>query len=237
MEIKIMKNILDRNQNKANEVRTLLASKKVMMVNIISSPGAGKTTLLERTLGEIGQKFRIGVIEGDITTDRDAQRLKKYNIPIVVINTEGGCHLDSHSISKVLDSFNLDDLDVLFVENVGNLICPSQFDLGETFKLAVVSTTEGDDKPGKYPMLFREAKAVLLNKVDLIPYTNFNNDNFKSDLKKINAHIPLFEISCTRGDGLEGWYDWISKQIISSREVSQAAIESKTHPSESMPMK
>jgi hydrogenase nickel incorporation protein HypB len=194
------------------------------MVNIISSPGAGKTTLLERTLGEIGQKFRIGVIEGDITTDRDAQRLKKYNIPIVVINTEGGCHLDSHSISKVLDSFNLDDLDVLFVENVGNLICPSQFDLGETFKLAVVSTTEGDDKPGKYPMLFREAKAVLLNKVDLTPYTNFNNDNFKSDLKKINAQIPLFEISCTRGDGLEGWYDWISKQIISSTEVSQAAI-------------
>lgn len=213
MEIKIMKNILDRNQNKANEVRTLLASKKVLMVNIISSPGAGKTTLLERTLEEIGQKFRIGVIEGDITTDRDAQRLKKYNIPIVVINTEGGCHLDSHSISKVLDSFNLDELDVLFVENVGNLICPSQFDLGETFKLAVVSTTEGDDKPGKYPMLFREAKAVLLNKVDLTPYTNFNNDNFKSDLKKINAQIPLFEISCTRGDGLEGWYDWISKQI------------------------
>jgi hydrogenase nickel incorporation protein HypB len=213
MEIKIMKNILDRNQNKANEVRTLLASKKVLMVNIISSPGAGKTTLLERTLGEIGQKFRIGVIEGDITTDRDAQRLKKYNIPIVVINTEGGCHLDSHSISKVLDSFNLDNLDVLFVENVGNLICPSQFDLGETFKLAVVSTAEGDDKPGKYPMLFREAKAVLLNKIDLIPYTNFSNDNFKADLKKINAQIPLFEISCTRGDGLEGWYDWISGQI------------------------
>ncbi|MDQ1296427.1 MAG: Hydrogenase accessory protein HypB [Bacteroidota bacterium] len=213
MEIKIMKNILDRNQNMANEVRTLLASKNVMMVNIISSPGAGKTTLLERTLEELVPKFRAGVIEGDITTDRDAQRLKKYNIPIVVINTEGGCHLDSHSISKVLDSFNLDDLDVLFVENVGNLICTSQFDLGETFKLAVVSTTEGDDKPGKYPMLFREARAVLLNKIDLIPYTNFSCDNFKTDLKKINAQIPLFELSCTRGDGLEGWYEWISEQI------------------------
>jgi len=213
MEIKIMKNILDRNQNMANSVRNMLFSKGVMMVNIISSPGAGKTTLLERTLGEIGPKFRAGVIEGDITTDRDAQRLKKYNIPIVVINTEGGCHLDSHSISKVLDSFNLDDLDVLFVENVGNLICPSQFDLGETFKLAVVSTTEGDDKPGKYPMLFREAKAVILNKTDLIPYTNFSYDNFISDLKKINAQIPLFEISCTRGDGLDVWYEWIGGQI------------------------
>ena len=201
MEIKIMKNILDRNQNKADEVRKLLAAKKVLMVNIISSPGAGKTTLLERTCEELGAKYRIGVIEGDITTDRDAQRLKKYNIPIVVINTEGGCHLDSHSISKVLDSFDLDNLDVMFVENVGNLICPSQFDLGETFKLAIVSTTEGDDKPGKYPMLFREAKAVLLNKIDLIPYTNFNINNFRSDLININARIPLFEISCTRGMG------------------------------------
>jgi hydrogenase accessory protein HypB len=213
MEIKIMKNILDRNQNKANEVRNLLASKKVLMVNIISSPGAGKTTLLERTCDKLGTTFRIGVIEGDITTDRDAQRLKKYNIPIVVINTEGGCHLDSHSISKVLNSFDLDNLDVLFVENVGNLICPSQFDLGETFKLAVLSTTEGDDKPAKYPMLFREAEAVLLNKIDLIPYTNFNYESFISDLKKINGQIPVFEISCTKGDGLKEWYDWISKKI------------------------
>ena len=216
MEIKIMKNILDRNQNKANEVKNLLSLKKVLMVNIISSPGAGKTTLLERTCEAIGGKFRIGVIEGDITTDRDAQRLKKYDIPIVVINTEGGCHLDSHSISKVLGSFDLDRLDVLFVENVGNLICPSQFDLGETFKLAVVSTTEGDDKPGKYPMLFREAEAVLLNKTDLIPYTNFRFESFNSDLKKINSKIPLFEISCTRGDGLEEWFKWISDKILLS---------------------
>lgn len=217
MEIKIMKNILDRNQNKASEVRSLLASKEVLMVNIISSPGAGKTTLLERTCEAVGSEYRIGIIEGDITTDRDAQRLKKYNIPIVVINTEGGCHLDSHSISKVLGSFDLDSLDVLFVENVGNLICPSQFDLGEKFKIALVSTAEGDDKPGKYPMLFREAKAVLLNKIDLIPYTNFKPDNFRSDLKMINAQVPLFEISCTRGDGLDKWIDWISGEINISR--------------------
>ncbi len=212
MEIKIMKNILNRNQNKADEVRSLLALKNVLMVNIISSPGAGKTTLLEKTCETLAPKFRIGVVEGDITTDRDAQRLKKYNIPIVVINTEGGCHLDSHSISKVLDSFDLDNLDILFVENVGNLICPSQFDLGETFKLAMVSTTEGDDKPAKYPMLFREARAILLNKIDLIPYTNFNRGNFRSDLKNINSKVPLFEISCTRGDGLRNWFDWISDQ-------------------------
>jgi len=214
MEIKIMKNILDRNQNKANEVRSLLAANKVVMVNIISSPGAGKTTLLEHTLEELSSKFRTGVIEGDITTDRDARRLQRFNIPIVVINTEGGCHLDSHSISKVLDSFSLEELDVIFVENVGNLICPSQFDLGETFKLAVVSTAEGDDKPGKYPMLFREARAVLLNKIDLIPYTNFNSASFISDLRNINATVPLFEISCTRGDGMKEWFGWISDQIV-----------------------
>jgi hydrogenase nickel incorporation protein HypB len=212
MEIKIMKNILDRNQNKANEVRALLKDKNVVMVNIISSPGAGKTTLLERTCGELKDRLRLGVIEGDITTDRDAQRLKKYNIPIVVINTEGGCHLDSHSISKVLGSFDLDKLDMLFVENVGNLICPSQFDLGETFKLAVLSTTEGDDKPAKYPMLFREAQAVLLNKTDLLPYTNFNFENFRNDLRVINPSVPLFSLSCTRGDGLNEWYEWISDQ-------------------------
>lgn len=213
MEIQVMRNILDRNQNKADEIRSMLTSKKILMVNLISSPGAGKTKLLERTLGELTAKYRIGVIEGDITTDRDAQRLKKYNIPIVVINTEGGCHLDSHSISKALTAFSLDDLDAIFVENVGNLICPVQFDLGESFKLAVVSTTEGDDKPEKYPMLFREAKAVILNKTDLIPFTDFNYYNFRSDLEAIAGQKQFFELSCTRGDGLTEWYKWISEQI------------------------
>lgn len=210
MEIKIMKNILDRNQNKADEVRRIMAEKKVIMINIISSPGAGKTTLLERICGRFGAEFRIGVIEGDITTDLDAQRLKKYNIPMVVINTEGGCHLDSHSISKVLAFFDLNETDLLFVENVGNLICPSQFDLGETLKLAVVSTAEGDDKPVKYPMLFREAKAVVLNKTDLIQYTNFDRSRFMTDLARLNPGVPVFEVSCTRGDGLEKLYDWLS---------------------------
>jgi hydrogenase nickel incorporation protein HypB len=213
MEIKIMKNILDRNQNKANEVREILRKHKVLMINIISSPGAGKTTFLERTCEGLGTKYRFAVIEGDITTDRDAQRLKKYNIPIVVINTEGGCHLDSHSISKVLGEFDLKNIDILFVENVGNLICPSQFDLGEEFKIAIVSTTEGDDKPGKYPMLFREARAVLLNKIDLIPYTNFTFNTFRKDLDRINPLIPLFSVSCTKGDGLKDCFDWIVEQF------------------------
>ncbi len=213
MEIRIMKNILDRNQNKAEEVRKMLNHKKVMMVNIISSPGAGKTTLLERTCEALVPKVRIGVIEGDVTTDRDAQRLKKYDIPIVAINTEGGCHLDSHSISKALEHFDLDSLDLLFVENVGNLICPSQFDLGETFKLAVVSTTEGDDKPAKYPMLFSEARAVILNKTDLLSYTNFSIDAFLGDMAAINPGITILKVSAVRGEGLQSWLDWLTKQL------------------------
>ncbi len=219
MEIKVMKNILDRNQNKAEEVRSFLKSKGIKMINIISSPGAGKTTLLERTLEKLNHSIKVGIIEGDFTTDRDARRLQKYDVPIVVINTEGGCHLDSHSISKVLDSFDLDNLNLLIVENIGNLICPSQFDLGETFKVTIVSTTEGDDKPAKYPVAFREAKIVLLNKIDLIPYTNFNLDSFRSDLRRINGSVPLFEVSCTTGKGLGAWFDWISQNAVVSSDV------------------
>ncbi|HVN57223.1 MAG TPA: hydrogenase nickel incorporation protein HypB [Bacteroidales bacterium] len=219
MEIKILKNILDRNQDRADEVKKELHSRKVVMVNLISSPGAGKTTLLERTLEAIGNSLRIGVIEGDITTDRDARRLERFGIPIVVINTEGGCHLDSHSISKVLGLFDLDNIDLLFVENVGNLVCPAHFDLGEAFKVALVSTAEGDDKPAKYPMLFSEAKVVLLNKTDLIPYTNFRMEMFVSDLERINPHIPLIQLSCTTGEGLNEWTGWIRKAV--ARELSR----------------
>lgn len=210
-----MKNVLDRNKNKANEIRAQLEEKGVVMVNMISSPGAGKTTLLEKTLEYFKNKYKIAVIEGDIATDRDAQRLKKHGFPIVVINTEGGCHLDSHSISKVLPEFNLDNIDIIFVENVGNLVCPSHFDLGESFKLALVSVTEGDDKPIKYPMLFREAKAIVLNKIDLLSYTNFNKAGFHRDLNNVNGKVPLFEVSCTQNIGMENWYKWLINQIVS----------------------
>jgi len=213
MEIRIMKNILDRNSNKAEENRKLLRENKVMMVNIISSPGAGKTTLLERACEALAEDYSIGVIEGDVTTDRDAQRLKKYNIPIVSINTEGGCHLDSHSISKALEPFDLASLDILFVENVGNLICPSQFDLGETFKMAVVSTAEGDDKPSKYPMIFSEARAAILNKTDLLPYTNFNVESYASDLRSLNPRIKMFQTSASRGEGVSEWLTWLVSQV------------------------
>ncbi len=213
MEIKIMKNILDKNQNKANEVRSIMRDKKVTMINLISSPGAGKTTLLERLCERLAGRFRLGVIEGDVTTDRDAQRLKKFEIPLVVINTGGGCHLDSYSIFRVLEYFDLENLDVLFVENIGNLVCPTAFDLGESFRLAIVSIPEGDDKPAKYPMLFRQARVVVLNKIDLMHHTNFSYESFLTDLRKINPGVPLFRVSCTNGTGLDEFTLWFEKQV------------------------
>jgi len=204
---------MDRNQDKAEIIRKQLKEQNIKMYNFISSPGAGKTSLFEKTLESLKDSMKIGIIEGDVSTDRDAQRLKQYDLPIVLINTDGGCHLDSNSIEKALESFNLDVLDVLFVENVGNLVCPSNFDLGETSKIAVVSTSEGDDKPIKYPMLFRDAEAVVLNKMDLLQYTNFNYDAFCQDLRKVNPNVPLFETSCTKGDGLAEWYGWLHKKI------------------------
>ncbi|WP_057952435.1 hydrogenase nickel incorporation protein HypB [Salinivirga cyanobacteriivorans] len=211
MEIKIMRNVLDKNQNKADEIRQLLKEKQITMFNFISSPGSGKTTILELICQEFAKKIRLGIIEGDAYTDRDAKRLAIYDVPVVQINTEGTCHLDSHSISKALEQLNLDELDVIIVENVGNLICPTAFDLGEHYRIAVVSTTEGDDKPIKYPMLFRESHAVILNKTDLIPYTNFSMEQFNKDLKSLNGSIPVFNISSTKKNGLHELMEWFGK--------------------------
>lgn len=213
MEIKVMKRVLDRNQDQAEQIRALLKENHVRMYNLISSPGAGKTTLLEQTCRHLGPDYGVGIIEGDVYTDRDARRLQSYGFPIVLINTEGGCHLDSNSISGALQEFNLQALRLLFVENVGNLVCPSHFDLGETSKIAVVSTSEGDDKPIKYPMLFRDARAVLLNKMDLLEFTDFDYDHFVRDLRQVNPTVPLFETSCTKGRGLEGWFHWLKQEM------------------------
>ncbi len=213
MEIQVMKAIMEDNINRAENLRELFKEKKVLVLNLISSPGSGKTSLLEKTIENLKEKYSIGVIEGDITTSRDAQRLQQFGIPQVVINTDGACHLNSMSIEKALEEFDLDSIDILFVENVGNLVCPSEFDIGETAKIAMVSTTEGDDKPAKYPLLFQEAEAVLLNKIDLIPYTNFRKDLFYKDLKNINPEIKVIETSCTAGEGLEDWYGWVREKI------------------------
>ncbi len=212
MEIQVMKAIMEDNINRAENLRKQFREKKVLVLNLISSPGSGKTTLLEKTIENLKKEYSIGVIEGDITTSRDAERLQQFSIPQVVINTDGACHLNSISIEKALDEFDLESLDLLFIENVGNLVCPSEFDIGESAKIAMVSTTEGDDKPAKYPLLFQEAEAVLLNKTDLIPYINFKKELFYRDLNGINPDIKIIETSCTTEEGLEEWYGWIRKK-------------------------
>jgi hydrogenase nickel incorporation protein HypB len=213
MEIKVLKKVLGANEDKARQIRQLLSEKNTFMVNLISSPGSGKTTLLEKSLQFFQGKYKVAVIEGDVATDKDAQRLHQFHAPIVLINTEGGCHLSSPSIEKALYELDLENLDIVFIENVGNLVCPSGFDLGEHAKIAVVSTAEGDDKPAKYPMLFRQAKLVILNKMDLLEHVNFDKEQFYQNLNKLNAEVPVVETSCTTGQGLEGWFEWLTDNV------------------------
>jgi hydrogenase nickel incorporation protein HypB len=219
MEIKVIKHLLDESAKKADEIRALLTDKKVLMVNLIGSPGSGKTSLLEKTLAAFNGKLQCAIIEGDVATDRDAVRLQKYEVPICLINTEGACHLEPMSIRKALDEFDLDALDIIFVENVGNLVCPAEFDIGEHAKIAIASVAEGHDKPEKYPLLFNECKAVVLNKIDLQPFTDFDKTVFCESVEKLNGRVPTFETSCRGNTGLDVWYDWLN----SERDALQGA--------------
>jgi hydrogenase nickel incorporation protein HypB len=218
MEIKILQSLLVENDAKAAEIREILRQKKILMVNIISAPGSGKTSLLEKTLPLLATKYKIAVIEGDVETDRDAKRLDNYNVPIALINTQGSCHLASVSIEKAFQSLNLDNLDLIFVENIGNLVCPAEFDLGEDIKIAMVSTPEGDDKPIKYPLLFREAALVILNKIDLLEYLDFKRESFYNDLKKIKANLPVIELSCRNNFGIATWLEWLQNKITGKQQ-------------------
>ena len=209
MEIPVIRNVLEANDKLAVSLKELFARHGVLTLNMISSPGAGKTSLLERTLADLGSEFRMAVIEGDLQTDNDARRVAATGAKAVQINTEGGCHLDSNMIMEAVKAFNLDEIDILFIENVGNLVCPVEFDCGEDAKIALLSVTEGDDKPEKYPQLFHLAKAMILNKVDLLPYVDFDVPTAIRHARHLNAELPLFEVSCRTGQGLEGWYDWL----------------------------
>lgn len=217
MEIKVMKNILGENEKIAEENRKLFNEKKVFVLNLMGSPGSGKTTLLEKTLSTLSKKFHVAVIEGDLFTARDAERIERKNIPVVQINTSGGCHLDAPMIRRAAESLNLDELDLLIVENVGNLVCPAEFDVGEHMKAVVLSITEGDDKPLKYPLIFKESAVCVLNKIDLLPFTNFNLEQAREDLTTIHPQIKIVETSCTNGDGLDDWCNFISEKILSRK--------------------
>lgn len=203
MIVKIMQNVLAADAAKAATIRTLLKEKNVVMLNLISSPGSGKTTILEKILPSLKNILNIAVIEGDVETARDAERLAKLDIPVSLINTSGACHLESTSIEKAIESFDLNRLDLIFVENVGNLVCPAEFDIGETAKIAMLSIPEGDDKLLKYPLLFREAQLLILNKIDALRYTDFNKERFYCDLRELNQELQVLETSCTTEEGLE----------------------------------
>ncbi|MBD3879338.1 MAG: hydrogenase nickel incorporation protein HypB [Quinella sp. 1Q5] len=209
MEVKLMRNILDSNDEIAAFNRETFAACGVVVMNLMGSPGSGKTTLLEKTLARLVDKIKIAVIEGDLFTAKDAERIERLGVDVIQINTAGGCHLDAAMIQKACTSLDLDVISLLIVENVGNLVCPAEFDIGENFKAVVLSITEGDDKPLKYPLIFKESEVVLLNKVDLLPFTNFNLQSAREDLTTLHPTIKIFETSCTKGTGLDDWAAWL----------------------------
>ena len=218
MKIKVVSNILKANDSIAEENRGLFKENGLFVINLISSPGAGKTSLLEKTIPLLssppskGGKWggiSIGVIEGDIATTRDAERIEKTGARVIQINTNGACHLDSNMIRTSLRDFPLNGLDILFIENVGNLVCPANFNLGEDVKAVILSITEGDDKPKKYPGIFREAKVLIINKTDLLPYTDCSIDKIKKESLEINPDLNIFEVSCRSGEGLDRWCNWV----------------------------
>jgi len=210
MKVKVVTRILEANERLAEENRRRFKDAGVFVVNLMGAPGAGKTSLLERTILELRDGVRIGVIEGDIAGTDDAERIHATGVPVVQINTGGACHLDANMISEVLSEIPLKDLDVLIVENVGNLVCPAEFKLGEDIKAMVLSITEGHDKPLKYPMMFQESAALVLNKVDLLPYVNVNMEKLKKDAISLNPELKIFEVSCKTGEGLDAWTEWLS---------------------------
>ncbi len=221
MQIPVVRNVLEANEKMAGVVRERV--KGILTLNLISSPGAGKTTLLERTLTDLGKEFKMAVIEGDLQTDNDARRVAATGVQAVQIDTEGGCHLDSNLILNALDNLDLTGVDILFIENVGNLVCPVEFDLGEDAKVAVLSVTEGDDKPEKYPLLFKLASAMVLNKIDLLPYVDFNAEAARAHARRHNGELKIFDVSCTKGDGLDAWYGWLRDMRAARRKAAVPA--------------
>jgi len=215
MKIDVGKKILSANEEYAFKNSKVFVERKVLCLNMISSPGSGKTTILTRTINELKDKIRIGVIEGDVQTDMDAEKIRATGAPAVQIETGGACHLSAAQVNRALGELPVDRLDLIFIENVGNLVCPSAFELGETGKMAVLSVAEGDDKPAKYPAIFARSKALLINKTDLLAggLIDFDMDRAKADARKLNKEIKIFAISAKTGDGMDKWHEWLKEQI------------------------
>ena len=213
MKIPVVQKVLEANERIAEENRRLFEEMKLFVINLVSGPGAGKTTLLERTVERLKGQYRFGVIEGDIQSTLDAERISSKGASVVQINTGGACHLDGNMIREAIEKIDLGALDVLIVENVGNLVCPVEFDIGEHFKVMLLSTPEGDDKPVKYPLIFHESRLLLINKMDLLPYVNFDVEKLREESLKINPHLEIIEISCKTGEGLPSWFHWLEEKV------------------------
>ena len=213
MEIKVLKDILGANDQIAEENQQLLNSRKVLAINIMSAPGAGKTSLILQTIKGLGNRVKIGVIEGDVSSSIDAERISKEGVPVLQINTGGECHLDANMINRALKNMALDEIDLLFIENVGNLICTAEFKLGIHKNVVISSTTEGDDKPLKYPLMFTVADVVVVNKIDLLPYLTFNPQAYTGALKGLNDTVEIITVSGTTGQGIESWLSWLENHL------------------------
>ena len=222
-EIKVVRRVLDVNEQMAEQNRKMFTAKGIFVLNVMSSPGSGKTTTLEKTLVRIAPQIKSAVIVGDICTTNDADRLAVSGVPVVQVNTDefgGDCHLAAHVIEKAVGGLDLDNIELLIVENVGNLVCPAEFDIGEDARVVVLSVTEGEDKPAKYPLMFRECEVALLNKVDLLPYLDYEKEKAIDYIHQVHPGMPIFEISAKTEDGFEPWLEWLINKVKAKAESS-----------------
>ncbi len=222
MKINVMTDILEANDRIATANGEIFSKNRNLVLNLMSSPGAGKTSLLEKTGEALKGKLRLGVIAGDIETSRDAERLEKHKIPAVQLTTGSACHLDANMVASALPHVDLKKLDILVIENVGNLVCPAEYKLGEDYKIMVLSVTEGDEKPLKYPLMFRQSSLLLINKIDLLKYTNFNLKEAKENARRIHPDLDIIDISCVTGEGIPDWIAWLNQHY-------QKKFSAKTH--------
>jgi len=218
--ITVERKVLEKNDQIAQANRLKFKEKNLFVMNFVSSPGSGKTSLVEKTIELSKGKFTIGVIEGDVQTSLDAERVNRFNVPVVQIVTNGGCHLEANLVRDAYKNLENENFEVLIIENVGNLVCPSGYDLGEDLKVVILSTTEGDDKPLKYPAMFRNASVLIINKIDLVPYLDCNLEVMKRNAHSINSQLKIFEVSCKTNEGLDKWIDWIQSELNSRRHRS-----------------
>jgi hydrogenase nickel incorporation protein HypB len=211
-EIKVYQDLMGANEEWAAKTRDLLRRRSLLMLNLIGSPGSGKTTLLEKSVNYLRERHPFAVLEGDVETTNDAERLHALDIPVSQLLSGGSCHLEAKLVHHALVDLPLDAVDVVFVENVGNMVCPAEFDIGEMAKVAVLSVTEGEDKPLKYPLLFREARAAVLSKQDLLPHLNFDVEACRRNIREVNGNIPIFDVAAT-GEGIAAWGEWVAEQV------------------------